>query len=397
MSTPILATNILTTTMEANWNYPTSIHFGAGRIKDLTLFCQELGMRKPCLVTDPGLAASPISETIKTLFLDAGVQLFIFSNIKTNPTGENIAAGVTSYADNNCDGVIALGGGSALDAGKAIGLMVGQNRPLWDFEDINDNWTRVNEDAMAPVIAVPTTAGTGSEVGRVSVITDTSEKRKKFIFHPKIMPEIVIADPELTIGLPPHLTAATGMDALSHNLEAFCSPYFHPLSNGIALEGINLISEALPLAYKDGGNIEARSKMLCASTMGATAFQKGLGAMHALAHPLGALYDTHHGLLNAVLMPYVLKANQAAIERKISGLCAYLNINQGFSGFLNWVLDLRATLGIPHTLADIQLDDTEASLIGQMAFEDASAATNPISFSAEDYQNIFVAALKGAL
>lgn len=384
-------------TTAANWNYPTAIRFGAGRVKDLTTFCQELGIRKPCLVTDPGLAASPILETIKTLFSDAAAPLFIFSNIKTNPTGDNITEGVSFFIHQQCDGVIALGGGSALDAGKAIALMVGQNGSLWDYEDIDDNWVRVNEDTMAPVIAIPTTAGTGSEVGRVSVITDTLEKKKKLIFHPKIMPDIVVSDPELTIGLPPHLTAATGMDALSHNLEAFCSPLFHPLSHGIALEGIKLISEALPVAFEQPRNLEARSMMLCASTMGATAFQKGLGGMHALAHPLGALYDTHHGLLNAILMPYVLKANQAAIEEKISGLCAYLNIAPDFTGFLNWILALRASLDIPHTLSEIQLSDTQASLIGQMAFEDAAAATNPITFSAEQYKTIFMNALQGSL
>lgn len=385
------------TVLRANWNYPTAIRFGSGRVSELPSLCQELGVRKPCVVTDPGLASSPIMANIKKIFSETGVDIFVFSNIKSNPTGINVDDGVTAYKQNNCDGVIALGGGSGLDAGKAIALMVGQNRPLWDFEDVGDNWTRVNEESMAPVIAVPTTAGTGSEVGRVSVITNTAEKRKILIFHPQIMPDFVLADPELTTGLPAHLTAATGMDALSHNLEAYCSPYFHPLSNGVALEGIYLIKEALLTAYNDGNNIEARAKMLCASTMGATAFQKGLGAMHALAHPLGALYDAHHGLLNAVLMPYVLKANQSAIETKIERLCNYLKIDNGFKGFLDWVLELRSSLKIPHTLAELHLDDRESAVIGQMAFDDASAGTNPIQFSAQVYENIFVKALKGEL
>jgi len=385
------------TVLRANWNYPTAIRFGSGRVSELPSLCQELGVRKPCVVTDPGLASSPIMANIKKIFSETGVDIFVFSNIKSNPTGINVDDGVTAYKQNNCDGVIALGGGSGLDAGKAIALMVGQSRPLWDFEDVGDNWTRVNEESMAPVIAVPTTAGTGSEVGRVSVITNTAEKRKILIFHPQIMPDFVLADPELTIGLPAHLTAATGMDALSHNLEAYCSPYFHPLSNGVALEGIYLIKEALLTAYNDGNNIEARAKMLCASTMGATAFQKGLGAMHALAHPLGALYDAHHGLLNAVLMPYVLKANQSAIETKIERLCNYLKIDNGFKGFLDWVLELRSSLKIPHTLAELHLDDRESAVIGQMAFDDASAGTNPIQFSAQVYENIFVKALKGEL
>ncbi len=306
--------------MNSNWNYPTSIRLGAGRITELAKACTTLGMSAPLLVTDPGLAALPFVNHIMTHCHTAGLNVDLFKNFKTNPTEDNIIAGVSAFRSGEHDGVIALGGGSALDTGKAIALMVGQNRPLWDFEDKGDYWTRVNIDGMAPVIAVPTTAGTGSEVGRSSVITDPKQQLKKIIFHPNMLPKMVILDPELTLGLPPQLTAATGMDALSHNLEAYCTTYYHPMAEGIAIEGIRLIKDNLPRAFHHGNDIDARTQMLVASCMGATAFQRGLGAMHALAHPLGAIYDAHHGRLNAILMPYVLLANRSAIEKKIESI-----------------------------------------------------------------------------
>jgi alcohol dehydrogenase class IV len=294
--------------------------------------------------------------------------------------------------------VIAFGGGSALDAAKAVALMDGQDRPLWDFEDVGDNYLRVNVAGMAPVVAVPTTAGTGSEVGRASVITDEHAHVKRIIFHAKMLPAVVILDPELTVGLPAKLTAATGMDALSHNLEAYCSPFYHPMATGIALEGIRLIKQFLPRAVKDGQDLEARLQMLVASSMGATAFQRGLGAMHALAHPLGALYDAHHGMLNAILMPYVLKANESAIAERIELLARYLELAQpSFASFLDWVLTMRESLGIPHTLNEIGIGAQEAAKVGEMAVIDGSAGTNPIAFSAADYSRIFVTAVDGLL
>ncbi len=386
------------TELLANWNYPSSIHAGAGRITELAGFCQQLGITTPLLVTDPGLSSSPMVDAAVNNCRDAGLSCGVFAGIQGNPTGENIEEGVTAYRDGRHDGVIAMGGGSALDAGKAVALMVGQRRPLWDFEDTGDNWTRVNAEGIAPVIAIPTTAGTGSEVGRASVITDSRQHVKKIIFHPGMLPAIVILDPELTIGLPRHLTAATGMDALSHNLEAFCCPSYHPIADGIAIEGIRLVREFLPVAVADGNDLEARTQMLVASTMGATAFQKGLGAMHALAHPLGAVYNAHHGLLNAILMPYVLQANREAIDDPILRLCRYLDIEQpGIDSFMRWILDLREQLGIPHNLAEIGIDADAADRIGRMATEDPSAGGNPIRFDARQYADLFRAAVAGQL
>ncbi len=383
--------------LSATWNYPTNIKAGAGRVNELPGLCREMGMQSPLLITDPGLAALPMIAQVLDKLKAAGLNAGLFSAIKANPSGENVDEGVSFYRDNGHDGVIAFGGGSALDAAKAVALMVGQDRPLWDFEDIADNWTRVNVAGMAPVIALPTTAGTGSEVGRASVITDPINHVKRIIFHPAMLPAQVILDPQLTVGLPASLTAATGMDALSHNLEALCSPFYHPMSEGIAIEGIRLVHRYLPRAVADGSDIEARTQMLVCSSMGATAFQKGLGAMHALAHPLGALYDAHHGTLNAILMPYVLQANRSAIDEKITRLTRYLGLAAaGFDGFLDWVIELRAQLGIPNTLAEINIDDKDSKIIGNMAVADPSAGGNPISFSSDEYQRIFEDAVGGS-
>ncbi len=385
-------------TFTANWNYPTNVKVGAGRVSELAGLCGDLGMSSPLLITDPGIAGLPMLSRVLEQVRGAGLEVGLFFEIKANPTGENVEAGVAVYRSGSHDGVIAFGGGSALDAAKGVALMVGQKRPLWDFEDVGDNWTRVNVDGMAPVVAVPTTAGTGSEVGRASVITDQQNHVKKIIFHPRMLPSQVILDPELTVGLPAGVTAATGMDALSHNLEALCSPFYHPMAAGIAVEGIRLVKENLPRVYADGADLEARTQMLVCSSMGATAFQKGLGAMHALAHPLGALYDAHHGMLNAILMPYVLKANRAAIEGKIVPLAAYLQLEEpGFDGFMNWVLQLRESLGIPHTLAALNIDESHAGTVARMATEDPSAGGNPVSFTGDEYRSIFLSALRGEL
>lgn len=381
-----------------NWNYPTSVRVGVGRISELPAACRQLGMSAPLLVTDPGLAALPMIDRALLHCRDDGLKAGLFSGIKGNPTGQNVMDGVAAFKAGGHDGVIAFGGGSALDAGKAIALMVGQNRPLWDFEDIGDNCERVNVAGMAPVVAVPTTAGTGSEVGRASVITDDAAHIKRIIFHARMLPALVILDPELTLGLPAKITAATGMDALSHNLEAFCSPLFHPMAEGIALEGMRLVQQYLPRAVAQGSDVEARLQMLVASSMGATAFQRGLGAMHALAHPLGALYDAHHGLLNAVLMPYVLVANRERIEPQMEKMARYLNLPKpGFNAVLEWVLALREQVGIAHSLGEIGIDDTRIEQVGKMAEVDPSAGTNPIAFTAAQYSQLFTRALNGTL
>jgi alcohol dehydrogenase class IV len=382
----------------ANWNYPTNIRHGIGRINELAGACKELGMQAPLLVTDPGLADLPMTQQAVNICQSVGLRCGVFSQIKANPTSENVADGVSAYKQGAHDGVIAFGGGSALDAAKAVALMVGQNRPLWDFEDVGDNWTRVSTQTMAPVVAVPTTSGTGSEVGRASVITDQQLHLKRLIFHPNMLPSIVILDPELTVGLPPKLTAATGMDALSHALEAFCSNYYHPMAEGIALEAIRLIKNYLPRAVADGGDLEARAQVMVSSTMGATAFQRGLGGMHALAHSLGALYDSHHGLLNAVLMPYVLKANRSVIEPRIERLSRYLELEDtSFDGFIHWVVTLRAQLHIPHSLGEAGIDISQIEKVGQMAVNDGAAAGNPIQFTAQQYSAMCLAAINGDL
>jgi alcohol dehydrogenase class IV len=384
--------------VNSNWNYPSNISAGAGRIAELPDACRSLDIQRPLLVTDPGLAALPMVRQALAQCETGGLGCRLFSDLRSNPCGDDVAAGVAAFSAGNHDGVIAFGGGSALDVGKAVALMSGQDRPLWDFEDSGANWKRANEAAIAPIVAVPTTAGTGSEVGRAAIITDQERCLKKIIFHPGMLPRQVILDPELTVGLPPHITAATGMDALSHNLEALCSPGYHPMAEGIAIEGIRLVREFLPVAVKDGGNLDARLQMLVASTMGATAFQKGLGAMHALAHPLGALYDAHHGLLNAILMPYVLSANQSAIEARISRLSAYIGLTEpDFAGFLSWILQLRSQLAIPHSLAEIGIDHHIADRVATMACEDPSAGGNPIAFSSAQYRQIFLRAVTGDL
>ena len=381
-----------------NWNYPTNMRVGPGRVRELPEACRALGIRAPLLVTDPGLAELPLLEQVVQQCRDEGLNIEVFSAVKGNPCGQNVADGTAVLQAGWHDGVIAFGGGSAMDAGKAIALMAGQRLPLWDFEDIGDNYTRVDVDGMVPVVAVPTTAGTGSEVGRASVITDEAVQVKRIIFHPRMLPASVILDAELTLGLPPHITAATGMDALAHNLEAFCAPTFHPMAEGIALEGIRRVKEYLPRAVADGSDLEARQQMLVASSMGATAFQRGLGAMHALAHPLGALYDVHHGLLNAVLMPYVLQANAAAIAEPMARLARYLGLpGSGSDAELEWVLGLREQIGIPHSLEEIGIDAEQVERVGQMAAADPSGATNPLALDAAQYSRLFERALRGVL
>lgn len=384
--------------LSGNWNYPTQYHFGAGRVASLAESARRLGMNAPLVVTDPGIKSLDFFQEITVKLHENGVKAAVFSDIKPNPTGKNIEDGVLAYCRGGHDGVIAVGGGSALDAGKAIALLCQQRRPLWDFVDEGDNWARVQPDLVPPIIAVPTTAGTGSEVGRASVILDEEAHVKRIIFHPKMMPTLVVADPELTIGLPAKLTAATGIDALAHNLEAYCAPGYHPMAVGIAVEGMRLIKDWLPKAVADGGDIEARSHMLVASSMGATAFQRGLGGIHALAHPLGAIYDAHHGLLNAILMPYVLVANRPKIEGIISDLTRSLGFaDTRFDSFLDWILTLRQDLLIPNSLAEIGIDDQDAEQIGRMAEVDPTAATNPIRFSVSNYTEILRASIAGTL
>ncbi|HEX7952668.1 MAG TPA: iron-containing alcohol dehydrogenase, partial [Burkholderiales bacterium] len=385
-------------TLTRNWNYPTSIRFGVGRIAELPAVCKELGIKRPLLVTDPGLRKLPMVDAVLASLRSAGLGDATFSDVRANPVGRNVEDGVAYYRKAGCDGVIAMGGGSALDVGKTIALMVGQKRPLWDFEDREDWYTRVDPAGIAPVIAVPTTAGTGSEVGRASVILDEQTHVKKIIFHPKMQPTVVISDPELSVGLPARITAATGMDALAHCLEAYCAPGFHPMADGIALEGMRLVKEWLPTAVKDGRNLVARAHMLAAASMGATAFQKGLGAIHSLSHPVGAIHDAHHGETNGVVMPYVLVFNRPAIEEKLTRLARYLGLpDPGFQAVLDWVIALRKEIGIPHTLADLGVKESELDRLVPMAVNDPSTGGNPRPAGDAEMRRMFTRAIRGDL
>jgi len=375
--------------LRANWNYPTSVRFGAGRISELADVCRSNGINNPLLVTDRGLATT---EMLQKVIEENRTGLF--TDVQPNPVWANVHKGIEAYRNGDHDGVIGFGGGSALDVAKSIAFMLPQNRPIWDFEDIGDNYLLAETQGIAPVIAVPTTAGTGSEVGRGTVITDEATHTKKIIFHPKMLPVVAILDPELTVGMPPHMTAGTGMDALAHNLEAYCAPFFHPMADGIGAEGVRLIKKWLPVAYRDGSNLEGRAYMLAAAAMGATAFQKGLGAIHALSHPVGALYNTHHGLTNAVFLPYVLAFNRPAIEDRIDRLAAYLGLD-GFDEFLTWTLELRQELGIPHTLAELGVGEERLEEMARMAEVDPPAFGNPVPVKAPELFGLYQAAMKG--
>ena len=378
-----------------NWNYPTAMWFGLNRIKDIQKACDDLNIKNPLIVTDPGILQTDIINKINN---SLNKKANIFSDVKSNPTGQNVIEGIKQFNHNNHDGVIAVGGGSGMDTGKGIAFMSKQERPLWDFEDVGDWWTRANSDVIFPIIAVPTTAGTGSETGRASVFTNEETKEKKIIFHPKMLPSIVILDPDLTIPLPPSLTAFTGMDALAHCLEAYSSNNFHPLSQGIALEGMKIIKDNLILAYNDGKNLKARANMLATSSMGSIAFQKGLGAIHSLSHPIGAIYNTHHGLTNAVFMPYVLLRNKEVIENKIIDLSRYLNLPQpSFNTFLDWVLELRKSLSIPHTLKELIDDESNFEKMSVMAFNDPSTGSNPIELNDKDFLKLYQQSFDGIL
>ncbi|SON56572.1 NAD-dependent methanol dehydrogenase [Hartmannibacter diazotrophicus] len=384
-------------TNRANWNYPTPVRFGAGRIAELADACDVAGLSRPLVVTDPGLVNLPMTQKAVQSLKDAGLKVEVFSDVKGNPTETNVYKGMEALKMGDHDGVVAFGGGSALDVGKTIAFMAGQTRPMWDFEDIGDWWTRADPTGIYPIVAVPTTAGTGSEVGRASVITNEETHTKKVIFHPKMMPAVVIEDPELCVGLPASITAWTGMDALAHCLEAYCAPGFHPMAEGIAVEGIRLCKEYLPKAVSTGTDLEARGAMLAAASMGATAFQKGLGAIHSMSHPVGALYDTHHGLTNAVFMPYVLVFNRSVIEEKIARLAAWLGLEPSFDAFLAYILNLRAEIGIPPTLAGLSVDASRLDEIAAMAVVDPTAGGNPVELTVDGAKTIFHMALAGEL
>ena len=385
--------------IKSNWNYPTTVWFGEGRIKDLHIACKNLKIRKPLFVTDKDLAKT---DLVNKIINDSSLKRFsinVFSNIRGNPVGSNVDEGVKVFKSGNHDGVIAFGGGSGLDVGKAIAFMSAQTKPIWDFEDVGDNWTKANSDRIAPIIAVPTTAGTGSETGRASLITNEETQTKKIIFHPKFLPSIVILDPCLTINLPPKITASTGMDALAHNLEAYCASGYHPMADGIALEGMSLIKKWLLIAVKDGKNLKARANMMVAATMGSTAFQKGLGAIHSLSHPVNSVYNIHHGLSNAIFMPYVLTFNKKEIEKKIIKLSEYLELKEkSFNSFLEWVLNLRKDLNIPHKLSDVAgVKPNEIDKLSQMALEDPSTPGNPKKLTLDDMKLLYTHSLNGKL
>lgn len=382
----------------ADWGFPTRMQVGPGRLAELAPLCRELGFMRPLLVTDSGLRAHAMIAASLAGLTGAGLESSVFSDITGNPAQAQVAAGVAAFRAGGHDSVIAIGGGSALDVGKAIAFMAGQQRPIWDFEDRADNWKRADAAAIAPVIAIPTTAGTGSEVGRACVITNRQTERKVIVFHPRMLPVAVILDPEVTAGLPPPITAATGMDAFVHCFEAWCAPGFHPLADGLALQGMRLIAQSLPRAYDDGADLEARTRMLAAASMGGLAFQKGLGAVHAIAHSVGAIYHTHHGRTNAVVLPYVMRFNRPAIEHRLAPVAQALGLRRGaFAAVLDWVLQLRERLGIPHDLAALGVGLDRAEDIGRLAAIDPSAAGNPLPVSAHDLARLFSDAVMGRL
>jgi alcohol dehydrogenase class IV len=380
------------------WNFPTRVITGPGRIAELPEACRSYGLARPLLVTDRGLAKTDLVAGIVGRVREAGIPVSVFSDVKANPTEANLRAGVDAFRADGHDGVIAVGGGSALDVGKCVAFMVAQTRPVWDFEDIGDWWTRANTDGIAPIVAVPTTAGTGSEVGRAGVITREDTHEKKIIFHPMMMPKIAIEDPELAAGLPPFLTMATGMDALSHCFEAYCVKAFHPLADGVALEGMKIIDTYLPRAVENGRDLEARAYMFAAASMGATAFQKGLGAIHSVSHPVGARYDTHHGLTNGVVFPYVLVCNRTAIADKIPQIARALDLpKHDFDAVLSWILDFRKKLGVPHTLAELGVKEADARTIAADAVRDPTAGANPRRLTEAQFEKLTLTAIRGDL
>ena len=382
---------------QADWNYPTQIHVGPGRRVELADYCQSLKIQRPLIVTDRMLLGLPLVQEVLAALSAAGLAPGVFSEVNGNPTGSEVGAGCQAYRAGGHDGVLAIGGGSAMDVGKTIAVMAHQRCALFDLEDIGDQWQRADAAVIQPIIAVPTTAGTGSEVGRAALIKETETTRKVIIFHPQMLPKIVLLDADFTVGLPPHLTAATGMDALSHLLEAYCSPVFHPMAEGIARQGMVIVRDYLIRAVANGADLDARTQMQIASMMGATAFQKGLGAMHALAHPLGAYHNAHHGLLNAILMPYVLQANRSVIEAPLASLARHLEVGSTYEDFLAWVLALRDEVGIPHRLTEAISETVDVPGIARAAILDPSAATNPIQFKAMDYERVLRAAMSGVV
>jgi alcohol dehydrogenase class IV len=383
--------------LHGDWNYPTSVKFGSGRITQLADAVKAVGMHRPLLVIDPRLIEMGVAQRALDVLAAGSVSATVFSDVRSNPVASNIEVGVKVLKSGKHDGVIAFGGGSAIDAGKVIAFMAGQTRPMWHFEDIGEAWMRADPQGVLPIVAVPTTAGTGSEVGRAGVITDETTHTKKIIFHPLMMPRVTICDPELTLGMPRWLTAGTGMDAFAHCLEAFCGRFYHPLADGIAVEGMRLVKENLSRAYVDGTDLEARAHMMAAAAMGATAFQKALGAIHSLSHPVGSLYDTHHGMTNAVFMPYVLVFNRTVIEDKIARLAAYLGLQSRFNAFLQWILELRQDIGIPHTLAGLNVDDARFDLMSEMAAKDPTADGNPRPLDAATCRQLYEQTLVGRL
>lgn len=383
--------------LRSNWNYPTAVRFGAGRIAELAEACKGAGMAAPLIVTDGFLAAQPMVKEALASLEAAGLRAAVFADVKPNPTESNVEAGVKVLRAGGHDGVVAFGGGSPLDVGKVIAFMAGQKRPMWDFEDVGDWWTRADPKGIAPVVAVPTTAGTGSEVGRAGVITQEKTHTKKVIFHPGMMPKVTICDPVLTTGMPRKITVGTGMDAFAHCLEAYCAPGYHPLADGIAVEGMRLVKTFLPKAAADGQDLEARGHMMSAAAMGATAFQKGLGGIHALSHPVGALHDTHHGMTNAVFMPYVLVFNKRAIKERIERAAAYMGLKPKFTAFLDHVLKMREELGVPHTLAAFGVGLENLDVMSKMAPKDPTAGGNPLKITPSVARKLFLAAHEGKL
>jgi alcohol dehydrogenase class IV len=381
---------------DTNWNYPTTVWFGHKRVKDIVNACKQLNITTPLIVTDEALVKLPIMQDLLSPLKEENISYTVFSDVQPNPTKENVDMGVEVFKKYGCDGVIAFGGGSALDAGKTIAFMSNQTLNIWEFEDIGDNWSKADTSNIAKSIAIPTTAGTGSEVGRATVITDSKTHAKKIIFHPQMLPSIVILDPNLTYDLPKHITAWTGIDALVHSLEAYFSPLFHPMAEGIAIESIRLIKENLKTAFNEPHNEDARAYMLVSAMMGATAFQKGLGSVHSLAHTLGGLYNMPHGLANSIILPYAMYQNRSVIKDKAEKICKYCNIqNPSIESLIEYIMLLRKDLEIPNTLKEAKIPFENENNIGELAYKDPSTGTNAKKLDKKDFTKLFKAAYFG--
>ena len=382
-------------TQPQDWSFPVPIAYGPGRLKEIAGFCRDAGMSRPLVVTDRGSAALPFLADLMRLLSEGGLHAALYSEISPNPRDDEIAGGRAMFRDGGHDGIIAIGGGSGMDGGKAIALTATNDIDLWAFEFEQTPPDMSAHAPFPPLITIPTTAGTGAETESTAMITDTAKGMKWCIWHAELKPALALLDPEITLGLPPHLTAWTGADALVHAIEAYCVPGFHPLCDGVALEGLRLVARWLPVAVAEPGNLQARGAMLAGSCLAGVAFLKGLGMVHAVSHMVGAEYDTQHGLTNAVLLPSVLRFNAGHIEDKVTPMAQAMGLTEtGFDAVHAHICALLDDIGIPKTLADIGVSEDCAARIAAKALQDSAAGTNPRPASAAEVEALVLEAIR---